>query len=858
MDSLLYKQKVSAFQTEPQSTSAVATHIESSADEHTEDATCSTIAKPLYDGISEEADIKNYLSRKALIRTFTVDVGATLGTVFSPWSDFLGNAAISRKLANYRLLKGDLILTFTIAGTPFHKGMFLASYRYLQEGDSDYVTMTATDISRGVDIVRRSQRPHVYLNASTNKGGCICAPFLHPLPYGDLAQPQVVSFANLGVVNIDSIPFGLEQINGGTDKITITVFAHMRNSVLTGPTGELVSLGGHDPFILEPQSEYSTSGIVSGPASAVASFAGMLSSVPYIGPFAIATEIGASAVGMIAKLFGYSKPAMIGDLSPMRNVPVSNMALTDGMDASQKLTVTGKAELTIDQQTVGMPAEDNLALYYYTKRESFVRAMVWPVTAIVGSTPFVLEVNPMFEFVSSDKGRDALRVAQTSLSSVTRCFAEWSGGLRYRFQVIASQYHRGKIAVVYEPSGSLSADPFVTNFHTIIDLAEGRDFSIDVKWQQPYPYAPVFTPTNAKSDLFSFTNANLYTPTTTSNGALFFVVVNELTVPDGVTDVSIAVSISALDDFELVNPSSTGLNISYTDPGILPIAASARETTEFALEPQSAVEVIPEEENAPEAEVNIVEITTGVQSSPDHKALMYYGERITSLRQLFKRFTFYRRMKFNTTAISAQHGYSVVVPALPVLPGWISGGFDTVGASSYNFVGNSFFRHMLGGFAGWRGSLRYKMLPLNEMESMRIVRLTGTQRNSTTNMVPYESFLMNSNNSISQEAEEGLVTNQHTYAGCVATQARTMASLEAEIPYTVPLNFSLVRSLYTGFNNNNLSDGFPAGDVFSLNVVSGRAATRCSVDAFFATGEDISLFGYKGAPRVVLQALPTV
>jgi len=842
---------LSIFEIEPQSESTLGTRISADNMSHNTMHNPSSIAKPLLDGTSAASDLGKFLERKVQIYTTTVAVGAALVDTFNPWTLFLNNTVIKNKLQNYSMLRGNMVITIDIAGTPFHKGMFIASYRYLNVADDAYIGQTALDTTRGIDVVKGSQRPHLYLNASTNKGGCMCIPFLHPMTHGHLSLPPTIAFSNMGFVELRSLPFGLEQINGGTDEVTITVFAHMTDTDLTAPTSRLVALSGSDPFIIEPQSEYADSGVISGPASAVAEISGALSSVPYIGPFALATSIGASAVSGIARLFGYSKPTNIKDVSRMRNTPVTNLALTDGSDNSQKLTVTSKAELTIDQTTVGMPADDNLALYFYTKKESFVRSLVWPVTATVGSVPFMIECNPMIEYVSTDLTDDALRIQQTSLSSVTRLFSEWSGGLRFRIQVIASQYHRGKIAVVYEPNGATISNPYPSNYHTIIDLAEGRDFTIDVKWQQAVPYRPVFVPTVAKHDLFSFTSAGSVTPDVTSNGALYFVVVNELTVPDGLTGVTFAISLSAMDDFELVNPSSELSRLSYTGP----IALSGSD--DWIIEPQSAaVDVLPEFENAPEAEGPSVEVTDSVVTTPDKKAIMYYGERVTSLRQLFKRFTFYRRIKANYAGVGKYGTMAIALKALPASRGAIGEGFDTVtgAAVSYNLVGNSYFAHIYRGFAGWRGSMRYKFLNLSSTLAMRVERLTGVQRNVAVTMVPYFTTTSNLTGDARFYASKGLRSHFHSPAGTVATQNRTMDSLEVEIPYTIPLNFSVVRTVFNAISQNTLSNGYPAGDAFSLSSDSDLSTTEpLECDIYVATGEDISLFGYNGACRISIE-----
>lgn len=489
MDLNLFLQKVSAFQTEPQSSANAATHIENSSMSHIDSPIATHIASPLNNGESDAIALGNYLKRKVRLGTFTVEVGTKPSFSLRPWDLFLSDPAIAKKVDNYNLLKGGLTMEFHIAGTPFHRGMFLASYQYFDRVET--ISPTATDIANDLPLIRRSQRPHIWLNSSTNKTGCICVPFLHPNPFGSTGSPDI-SWSQLGVLNIDAVGSGLQQINAGTDAITINVFAYMVDPVLAAPTAGLLALSGDASFMLEPQSEYATSGIISGPASAIANAAGLLSSVPYIGPFALATNIGASAVSSIAKLFGFSKPSMIDDLKPVRNTPVSNLALTEGKDASQKMTVTGKCELTIDPSTVGMAVEDNLALYYYTKKESFFGVVDWNSDSNQGATIVGIEVSPMLEGVSNNITLGASRYFPTSLSMVSTLFTEWSGSLKYRFQIIGSQYHRGKIGVIYDPRGSgTPTEPYVTNFNTIVDISETRDFTIEINWQQGQPYAPI-------------------------------------------------------------------------------------------------------------------------------------------------------------------------------------------------------------------------------------------------------------------------------------------------------------------------------------------------------------------------------
>jgi hypothetical protein len=138
--------------------------------------------------------------------------------------------------------------------------------------------------------------------------------------------------------------------------------------------------------------------------------------------------------------------------------------------------MTGKAELSIDPRICELDATDELSLDYIAQKESYLFQFTWDVTDIVDDVLMALDVDPMAERRTSVAG--GYRIIPTALSFASRPFSAWSGTLKYRFQVIASQYHRGRIAIIYDPTGPLTGDPYNTTFNTIIDLPEGRDFTL--------------------------------------------------------------------------------------------------------------------------------------------------------------------------------------------------------------------------------------------------------------------------------------------------------------------------------------------------------------------------------------------
>lgn len=155
--------------------------------------------------------------------------------------------------------------------------------------------------------------------------------------------------------------------------------------------------------------------------------------------------------------------------------------------------------------------------------------------------------------------------------------------------------------------------------------------------------------------------------------------------------------------------------------------------------------------------------------------------------------------------------------------------------------------------------MRYKFLPIGNPVSMRATRRTGIERSLATNYTVTASTWSGSS-SPDFIARNGMTQNIASPAGTVATQNRTMDSLEIEVPYTVPLNFSLNKRSYLTAGTNTLANAYPGGDAVTFNYINfipfNAQPVASAVDMFFATGEDVMLVGFIGAPPYAIQDIP--
>jgi hypothetical protein len=314
---------------------------------------------------NSDSDLGNFLCRPINVATYQWDVDSPLFETLNPWTAYLTNPFIRDKIANFELLRMNLHMKVLISGTPFHYGRALVSYNPLS--GFDQVT-----IERGLggaldaDLVGASQKPHIFLNPTLNAGGVLEIPYFYKENYIPLTQGGITD--GLGEVVFRS--FGNLRHTDVGNPVTINVYLWATDVTLTMPTSRDLPALPSQSGVMNSGDEYGQ-GIISKPASAIAKAAGMLKSIPLIRPYARATEIVATGVGDVARLFGYSRPAVITDPNIMKPVPLGNVANVDAADTVYKLTLDSKNEVTVDPRVTGLEGRDEMSVVDYVKRIIF-------------------------------------------------------------------------------------------------------------------------------------------------------------------------------------------------------------------------------------------------------------------------------------------------------------------------------------------------------------------------------------------------------------------------------------------------------------------------------------------------------
>jgi len=613
-----------------------------------------------------DAGLGEYLNRPVKIVQFAWTIGSPAGLLvaFEPWNQFFSNAAIRRKLENFGFIRCNLHLKFLINASPFYYGSIGAFYEPLQLTGNNRLGATA-GYAPGSQVLI-SQRKGVYLDPQSVSSAELVLPFFHYNDYADLTS--VNDIAGLGQIQLYQFA-GLRSANGvASGNVTINVYAWAENVELSGATAKLTLQAKKDEWATGP---------ISRPASIVQGVAERLRDVPVLGQVAMATSTVAGAVKNVASFFGYTNPPVITNVEGVKPVSFHTLASTEQREPINKLSLTAKAETSVGKYP-GDVDDDMLALANFCGRRSFLCGTLWQTVHGEDTILFSSSVVPTLY----ERGGTPACVFPTPVSFASGMFERWRGDIIFTFRVIKSKYHRGRIAVMFDPLNLYAAMPatgVATVYTAILDLDETNEVSVRVPYAQAAPFLNVPLTGTARYWSNSAGAPTVQgTPGLESNGTIQLRVLNPLTAPVSTSDVDILVFVEAGENYELAQPGTV-----YPAHSLLTLQS------------------------------NVTVLGTEADLSQDTYAYVF-GEKCPSLRQLLHR----QSMAWHTVLIdnittARLTEYYIRVQRMPRPRGYTSFGTENVEPTIGVGTKKAFisYNHPLlwvtSCFAGYRGSVNY-------------------------------------------------------------------------------------------------------------------------------------------------------
>lgn len=762
-------------------------------------------------GANNELPLNDFFERPIKVDYFEWPQGLTpFEYTFNPWRTFFTEARVANRIAHYKRLRAKLHMKVTITGNGFYYGRLLCGYTPRALDDQ----LTVFRPSNLIDLVGATQRPYILLDPTTSTGGEMVFPFIHPSETLDVSAPAELD--QMGTVTF-SLMNGLRHVNGATDGVYITIFLWATEVELSGSTNYLA------PGLL-PQSgkndEYGNR-LVSKTASIVSKVSGRLKDAPTIGPYALATQNLATMVGNMAYAMGYSKPQNVAPVNRMRLEQPGNMASIDGEDISTKLTYDSKQETTVDTRIMGLGGDDELPITSISTRQTFIGSALYDYSFGSGFEIWNCPVTPNLWRKTGSPSEYHL----TAMAYAAAPFEYWRGTIRFRFQIVASAYHRGRLRVIYDPNGVYVAQPMNTGYSYVIDLAEERDFVMDVGWtantgflrfgsivDQDQPVNTLIAPDNILRDY--------------CNGAVRVEVMSALSSPSDSTDpVYMNIYASTTDDFEVASPTC------YNIDQLTPLGPQS------GLIPQSGT--IDMHEGSVECEPCITQSSVVVAAPPGvpEKALMTYsGEVITSFRQMLKRYS------YNRTQI-CRFGYQAdTFPTYPVFPGLDPTGYETGTLGRCNSASMTPLGWTLMSYLAYRGGIRL-LLAYDSSNAAGVISASNMSIEGVTDQRRTVWALVDGLDDITSRPENSRRLLRLAHQGASISDHNQNNVLCVEVPYYSKKKFL--------FGRRKDQTGIGNADKFRLirTTISQRTAlTNTSYAIYTSIGEDFQVGMYLGPP----------
>lgn len=710
----------------------------------------------------ERLPIESFFCRPVLIDSWTQSAANTAPTnliqnIFNPWELWSDRPAVRAKLTNYAFFKGDLKIRIALSGNPYSYGRLLVSYvpyaiynDYLTTAYTSNGMLNNNTVDNDFDhfgmcyVTYLSQMPGARtMDPSTNEPLDITLPFISYKQAHRIYNTSATAIGNANAF-IDFQEAGRlyfvwmnrpKTSNADPDaEVTVTTYAYCDNIELGNPTGTNIDITAESGVMKsgrkrnpKPQNtkerasvvvrtkdlidaaisdEYEAEGPVSKVASAVSKAAVELSGVPVIGGFATATGAVANTIGKLASWFGFSKPVVLEPAIYVKNNPFQNGATTAGGETTMKIAVDPKQELSMSLDLGGTDGSDDMVIQKIAAREGFFTKFVWSQADDPLSTPIwkclntPLLANMALKPTGATDGTDTL-VQPTPMYFATLPFDYWRGSITYRFEIVCSRFHRGKLQITYEPNvpmeALISADVVRLNQQNtlIVDIQETQEVEFTVDWVYPRAWCKSFTSnsiTEAPADMLSWlgsSTAQFGVPAGQSGnfaGYIFVAPYTRLIQPQDGVDIEVNVYVRC-EDLEVARPNESFQNSRsytfHTESGMLDKGNSKHVNDTFIVDNSASKEGI---------------------------HLHHFGEKIGSFRALLKRYnTLWSEVgqtAMNTNEI-ALYTVSTIYSASPRPIG-----NDT--ANNAILYSGNLFDYLRYAYLGARGGMRFRYLCSSE------------------------------------------------------------------------------------------------------------------------------------------------
>lgn len=473
----------------------------------------------------------------SIVWTEAQTAGTVLAKYLAPWN-MITNGVTHAPFTAFSYWHGTVRMRFTLTGSKYHQGQLIIAYfPMINKDDSDSRYFQNMQALTAV--------AHGFLDPSVSNSVELDIPFVNP-HYGGFCLTEtyaqrINNFEFLGTVVV-SVANALQAAEGASSMLNIKVMVEFNDARFAIPNAN----GTFDGLRIDPIYRVQGQGNFYSTINQNIKKAGDVTN----GQTSTAAEIGRGSKNT-AKL---DKPSIQTEPPLIARRQFGFLANAANITHEERAALIAGDIDTVTKETFAT-TEDVASMNHLKGIWSFMPGFANDVLKWSDATPSGTllcygTIDPMCPW--QDTTRGAIYTGNdnvfplTNLQWLSAKWRMWSGSIKFRIQVVSTEFHKG-ILYFYNgagnyKSGALTYQEATSGYGMYLDLAESKKtWEITIPFQAPH--------------LLEIQNSNTKTITEmvdTIVGKWAIFVVNELTLPPGFPNtVSINVSICAGDDFQV-------------------------------------------------------------------------------------------------------------------------------------------------------------------------------------------------------------------------------------------------------------------------------------------------------------------
>nr|AWK77848.1 polyprotein [Darwin bee virus 3] len=387
--------------------------------------------------------------------------------------DDIGNVPNTIPFRVHAYWRGDMEIKIQINSNKFQVGQLQATWYYNSEQNDLFSTKAS--------VYGFSQMEHAIIAASASNEATIRVNYKHIYPF--LPTRDVPDWESdhldMGSLSLRVLA-PLRMSNNGPSSCSVVTFIRLINSEFTGTSsGSLYTKAAPQMNNLLPLAESLLTNVVGG--------------------------------------HNMDKPPETQ--APSYLVPTGVHSLAHGTNVTEPLHALRLDARGQTKHIPGCEPDEDMTVDSLVRHYGLIDRVQWSKDYVVGAKIWAIDADPFAVNMASDKGLTTYWVPPVGV--VAGNYMYWRGSLEYRFDIIASQFHTGRLIVGYIPGydgeginidyNIIKSSPYV-----VYDLQEGNSFTFEVPYTSYRPFWPrkfagnyEVSTTKAPSRLFMFVQVPL-------------------------------------------------------------------------------------------------------------------------------------------------------------------------------------------------------------------------------------------------------------------------------------------------------------------------------------------------------------